>query len=68
MQWHELPAELGCCGKTCWRRLGEWHPAGIWTALHRELLERLQHAGALDWSRAALDSASLPAKVGRRSG
>ena len=26
------------------------------------LLERLQDAGALDWGRAALDSASLPAK------
>ena len=27
--WHEVPAaELGCCGKTCWRRMGEWHTAG----------------------------------------
>ena len=22
IQWHEVPAELSCCGKTCWRRLG----------------------------------------------
>jgi len=22
IQWHEVRAELGCCGKTCWRRLG----------------------------------------------
>ena len=62
IQWHEVPTELGCCGKTCWRRLGEWHAAGVWSRLHRTLLERLQDAGALDWSRAALDSASLPAK------
>ena len=69
IQWHEVPTELGCCGKTCWRRLGEWHAAGVWARLHRILLERLQDAGALDWSRAALDSASLPAKRGaKRSG
>ena len=67
IQWHEVPIELGCCGKTCWRRLGEWHAAGVWAGLHRALLERLHDAGALDWRRAALDSASLPAKkrVGR---
>ena len=28
------------------------------------MLERLQEADALDWSRTALDSASLPAKKG----
>ncbi len=64
IQWHEVPAELGCCGKTCWRRLGEWHAAGVWAGLHRVLLERLNEAGQLDWSRAALDSASLAAKKG----
>ena len=69
LQWRELPMELGCCGKTCWRRLGEWHAAGVWAGLHRVLLVRLNDAGALDWHRAALDSASLRAKRGvRRSG
>ena len=66
MQWKEVPAALGCCGKTCWRRLRDWHAAGVWAALHRVLLERLHDAGALDWSRAALDSASVPAKKGAR--
>jgi transposase len=66
IQWHELPGELGCCGKTCWRRLRDWHAAGVWAALHRALLERLHGAGQLDWSRAALDSASVPAKKGAR--
>ncbi len=66
IQWHEVPTELGCSGKTCWRRLGEWHAAGVWGCLHRVLLERLQNAGALDWQRAALDSASLAAKKGVR--
>lgn len=64
IQWHELPGELGCSGKTCWRRLRDWHQAGVWAALHRTLLERLHGAGQLDWSRAALDSASLAAKKG----
>ena len=66
LQWHELPRELGCSGKTCWRRLRDWQQAGVWTALHRVLLERLHGAGQLDWSRAALDSASLAAKKGAR--
>ncbi len=58
-------SEVGCSGKTSWRRrLGAWQVAGIWTALHRAMLEQLQDAAALDWARAALDSANLPAKKG----
>ena len=65
LPWEYLPAEMGCgCGMTCWRRLHEWHQAGVWAALHRVLLERLDAAGQLDWSRAALDSTSVPAKKG----
>lgn len=62
--WRDVPSELGGSGKTCWRRLCAWHVAGVWDQLHRVLLERLAGAHALDWSRAALDSASLPAKKG----
>ncbi|MFC0386012.1 transposase [Muricoccus vinaceus] len=29
IQWHGVPTELGCCGKTCWRKLGEWHAVGV---------------------------------------
>ncbi len=68
IQWHEVPAELGCCGKTCWCRLGEWHAAGVWAGLHRVLLERLNDAGQLDWNRAALDSASRRRKGGAEIG
>lgn len=65
MPWEDLPAEMGCgCGMTCWRRLREWHRLGVWSELHRVLLERLGAAGQLDWSRAALDSTSVPAKKG----
>ena len=67
MQWKHLPrSAVGCSGKTSWRRLGAWQAAGVWAALHRVLLERLHDADALDWSRAAVDSASLPAKRGAR--
>lgn len=65
MPWEYLPAEMGCgSGMTCWRRLHAWQQAGVWAALHRALLERLEAAGQLDWSRASLDSTSVPAKKG----
>jgi transposase len=68
--WEMLPQELGCgSGMTSWRRLRDWHEAGVWDALHRTLLDRLGAADRIDWSRAALDSASIPAKRGvTRSG
>lgn len=63
--WELLPAEMGCgSGMSCWRRLRDWQAAGVWARLHRVLLERLQAADQLDWSRAALDSTSVPAKKG----
>ncbi len=63
--WEMLPHEMGCgSGMTCWRRLRDWQAAGVWDRLHRELLDRLGAADRLDWSRVALDSASIPAKRG----
>jgi transposase len=67
LPWEMLPAEMGCgSGMSCWRRLRDWQEAGVWAALHRALLERLQAAGQIDWRRAALDSASIAAKRGVR--
>lgn len=63
--WERLPLEMGCgSGMTCWRRLRDWQEAGVWARLHRVLLDRLGIANAIDWSRAALDSAAIPAKKG----
>jgi transposase len=63
--WEMLPREMGCgSGMTCWRRLRDWQAAGVWERLHHVLLDRLGTANAIDWSRAALDSASVPAKKG----
>jgi transposase len=55
--WEDLPAEMGCgCGMTCWRRLRDWQAAGVWYALHQLLLTKLDNAGKIDWSRAAVDA------------
>jgi transposase len=63
--WEMLPPELGCgSGMTCWRRLRDWQEAGVWDRLHQTLLDRLGEADRIDWSRASLDSASIPAKRG----
>ena len=63
--WEMLPKEMGCgSGSTCWRRLRDWQEAGVWRRLHRVLLDRLGRADEIDWSRASLDSASVPAKRG----
>src|SRR5438067_13592295 len=63
--WRHLPTELGWgSGVTCWRRLREWQRRGVWRKLHRAMLDRLAAADRIDWTRAALDSRSLPAKRG----
>jgi|SRR5215204_3137282 len=60
--WEMLPQEMGCgSGMSCWRRLKEWQEAGVWEELHRKLLDRLGKAEEIDWQRASLDSASVPA-------
>ena len=63
--WEMLPQEMDCgSGMTCWRRLKEWHEAGVWEQLHRRLLDRLGEADQIDWERASLDSASAAAPGG----
>ena len=63
--WKKLPVELGFgSGITCWRRLRAWQEAGVWEKLHHAVLDQLGQDGALDWSRASLDSVSVRAKKG----
>ena len=63
--WEHLPQEMGCgSGMTCWRRLRDWNEAGVWERLHLLLLDELQDAEQLDWSRAAVDSSHVRAKGG----
>lgn len=63
--WEYLPQELGCgSGMTCWRRLEAWQRRGVWDKVHHVLLNRLQEADKINWSRAAVDSSSLRAVGG----
>ncbi len=65
--WEMLPKEMGCgSGMTCWRRLRAWQQAGVWKRLHQVLLDRLGEADKIDWSRASLDSATVPAPGGAK--
>ncbi|MEY9911813.1 transposase [Catenulispora sp. MAP12-49] len=65
IRWEFLPQELGYgSGMTCWRRLRDWNAAGVWQRLHELLLAELRGAGALDFSRAAVDSSHLRAMKG----
>ncbi len=62
--WQHLPRELGCSPATAHRRLREWQRAGVWTALHRELLRRLNAAEIIDWATAVVDGSHIRALQG----
>jgi transposase len=49
---------------TCWRRLRDWHDAGVWQRLHELLLAELNAADALDWSKAVIDGSHIRALKG----
>ena len=66
--WEYLPKELGCgSGMTCWRRLRDWHAAGVWEKIWRVLLDELGLADEIDWSKVAIDSCSVRALFGGRT-
>ena len=40
ISWEYLPKEMNCgSGMTCWRRLRDWHAAGVWEKVWRLLLD-----------------------------
>jgi transposase len=47
-RWEDVPAELGCSGRTAHRRLLAWEELGIWDRLHADLLRLLRRADKLD--------------------
>ena len=66
--WERLPREVfGCTGMTCWRRLRDWHAAGVLGDLHRVLLERLAAADALRLEPGVDRQRVVPRKRGRSS-
>jgi hypothetical protein len=59
-----LPRELGCSPATAHRRLKEGQLAGVFAALHAELLRRLNAAGEIDWSTGVVDGSHIRALQG----
>jgi transposase len=58
-----IPWEMGCGpGMTCWRRLKEWHEAGVWERLHKTMLDRLAEADQIGWERTYLELSEDPEK------
>ena len=63
--WNQLPTALvGCSGVTCWRRLRDWTAAGVWPALHEQLLDQLRALGELDLDRCVVDGSHIRALKG----
>ncbi len=64
-RWRDLPPQLGWgSGHTAWRRLREWHDAGVWDGLHRLVLDELSAAGVP----AGRGSASTGSRCGPKGG
>jgi transposase len=65
--WEYLPKEMGCgSGMTCWRRLRDWQEGGVWEKIRGVLLQTLEDAQQIDWSRVVVDSTSVRAVFGGR--
>lgn len=65
IQWEMLPQEMGCgCGMTCWRRLRNWHEAGVWQRIWELFLDALGQVEAIEWRRVIIDSSSVRAVFG----
>jgi transposase len=58
------PRRFGVSGASCWRRLQQWHDAGVWQRLHERLLAELRSAGLLDLAGTVVDSWHLGARNG----
>lgn len=64
--WRHLPPTFGTSPATAHRRFAAWTKAGLWRQLHRAVLGELGARGALDWTSAIIDAASVHAKRGAR--
>lgn len=55
-RWEDVPAELGCSGRTAHRRLRCWEELGLWDRLHADLLRLLKQTHRLDTDTVIVDS------------
>src|SRR6187551_3130031 len=60
-RWEDVPAELGCSGRTAHRRLRDWEEAGIWDRLQADLLRLLKKEGKLDPHTVIIDGVTVRA-------
>ncbi|MFQ6268180.1 IS5 family transposase [Kutzneria viridogrisea] len=66
--WSALPASFGVSSPTAHRRFAEWVEVDVFARLHQTLLDLLGSAGAIDWSRASVDSMHVRAVRGDLTG
>jgi transposase len=64
-RWKDLPGQYPS-PSTCWRRLRDWHEAGVLNDMWRAFLSELDHDGILDWDETFVDATFIPAKKGAR--
>lgn len=65
LRYVDLPRELGFpSGETCRRRLHEWIERGVWAEALALLVDELDRADKLDWSRIVVDASIIDAKKG----
>lgn len=62
--WRHLPPTFGTSPATAHRRFTIWTKAGLWRRLHRAVLDELGAWGAVDWTSATVDAASVRSKRG----
>ena len=60
----DLPLELGCSYKTCYRRLKQWVARGVFQNIHRHLLTELNATGRLDLADVLVDASLIKAPLG----
>jgi len=60
-RWKDVPLEQGCCGESARTRPQAWERAGIWDALHKMLLTKLQQSNQLHAEMAIIDSTQVRA-------
>jgi transposase len=63
-RWEDVPAEMGCSGRTAQRRLQRWEELGVWDRLHMHLLKLLRKVGELDPHVVIIDSVIVRAMGG----
>lgn len=60
--WRQLPSSFGVSPPTAHRRFQAWTRVGVWSRLHRAVLDAHGDAAEIDWSTAIVEAARLRAR------